>query len=779
VGCTTSETVEVDAGDTAPLDLGATLIDVGIARAIDAGVVDGFRSHDTVAIPSIDPTATSLPLCDDPATRVNGLPGRPCAGLDSLCSRGVRTAAGCCAQAPRWDGTGCGDGMACDTGGNCVATTEAPWEANSIVGDQTWLDILTDGEKSLITLEPTGFQARFDDASLVDVRPDDGTKIDVGDVHIAHGRARGLEAVAIAAPDTARRRAVYLLTAAHTADICVVRGDFDTMGPVSADCDSPGATRISCPDGDADTQCLVLEDGGVQISGDDLAMVFEMGTFGEQPPGTDVRRALTVDSLDHRWYTATSGTSARARPAALVVAPLFGCTPAQCTFGQLQFRQQTPSCIGGGLESRACTAFGCWGSWVKPAEICDGRDNNCNGTIDEGGRAVLCNDNVGCTADVCARPWASAPVQCTNTPLAPLCTPTGNPNRQTCILPRCNVDGVAYGSNLSWPGPTAGNRETGIDSNGCSFLQRDDYCTNTWDSCDCNAREYCWPGSNGMDATGCRNTPRMTGSRTGTGVNAWVGNYPCENDGKYCTFPLCCEKDARCRVLELAYPNATERQDKVNECNALPLGVRTLSRTGNYVNCNPITGEQTPPLLCDDANVCTTQTCTEPLSNGTQPWTYLCPVVNVPNGPRLGCNSVVNQGCGLQSCNIGTCIATPTPTPNTTACRATDGFTDGQPSCGTSSCNSGGNCVHSINSNYCLADTLDCTVGASCIGVPQNGEFVPDPRQVDFNGRRGCLPILGTPPAVSPTCTAVCGPLPPMTTPIPPFSSWWQQCPPI
>lgn len=647
--------------------------------------------------------------------------------MDNLCTRGVRTAAGCCSQAPRYTGTGCGVGLACNGGGVCQPATNPPWESNGTIGDQAWQDVLGVGGPSLLYTDTPGFLTLLNSTSLVEVHPDDGLKVDVSDVHIAHLRGAHREAVAVSAPATARRRGIFLRTAPPDAEVCVVRGDFDTMGPVSADCDSPGATRVRCPTGDADTVCDVFPRQGIRIIGDDLAFVFEIGTFGPQPPGTDVRHALTVDSLDHRWNPAALS----ARLTALVVAPTLGCSPAQCSIGQIGYK----TCLGV-LQKRVCTALGCWGAWgwvsTVPVEVCDGVDNDCNGTPDDGGSAALCDDHVGCTMDVCDGTPPTTPIMCRHNGYAPLCASSGSANAQSCILPRCVYPtaggGTATtGTLLTWP--TAGNTVTpGLDANSCYYLQRNDYCTNTWDSCDCNGVETCMPGSNGSDGTGCQNKPSMTGTPGGTGTNALVKNWPCERDGKYCTLAECCELDQRCRVLERAYPDPIARTAAFNMCGKVDLGLlggivnlataSVTSATGKVVHCTP---EAIPPAnladqrstetaLCEDGNPCMADTCHEPT---VAPFvTYNCVHDVAAGGVTNGCTGHVNEGCGIRECRIGTCITSRDPYhPAVTDCSSSSGAGG---SCANATCSALGTCDRTPDPSLCVPDSLACTAAPTC-----------------------------------------------------------------
>ena len=741
-GCTEHTLAPADADLGEPADLAAST-DAPAPADLDAGPVDASRARDTLLIPVIDPAQTALPLCEDPAITVHGLPGRPCAGMDNLCTRGVRTAAGCCSQAPRYTGTGCGVGLACNGGGVCQPATNPPWESNGTIGDQAWQDVLGVGGPSLLYTDTPGFLTLLNSTSLVEVHPDDGLKVDVSDVHIAHLRGAHREAVAVSAPATARRRGIFLRTAPPDAEVCVVRGDFDTMGPVSADCDSPGATRVRCPTGDADTVCDVFPRQGIRIIGDDLAFVFEIGTFGPQPPGTDVRHALTVDSLDHRWNPAALS----ARLTALVVAPTLGCSPAQCSIGQIGYK----TCLGV-LQKRVCTALGCWGGWgwvsTVPVEVCDGVDNDCNGTVDDGGSAALCDDHVGCTMDVCDGTPPTTPIMCRHNGYAPLCASSGSANAQSCILPRCVYPTAGggtgtVGTSLTWP--TAGNTVTptapGLDANSCYYLQRNDYCTNTWDSCDCNGPEVCAPWSNGVDGSGCQKMPRMLGAATAGNLTKY---WPCERDGLYCTEALCCEGDVRCRDLEQQYPDVTARTNAFTTCGDRDGGVLgtvnvattniVSAWTGKAVRCSR---EEVLPTTCVDGNPCTSDACVEPPASGALGWARQCPWSSVsgqkpgcdadlpdgcsfqtctrgggtcttdiyPSGPHGVCSGLVNEGCGKKACWSGACTTT-NSTVGVTACSLTSSMTE----CGVGTC-VGKVCSHTIDSTQCpLDDGLSCTV---------------------------------------------------------------------
>ncbi|RMF24286.1 MAG: hypothetical protein D6760_03645 [Deltaproteobacteria bacterium] len=72
------------------------------------------------------------------------------------------------------------------------------------------------------------------------------------------------------------------------------------------------------------------------------------------------------------------------------------CTADTCngSGGCAHLDAQNLSCCGAGQVcwSGACTP--------APAETCDGADNDCDGTIDEGGNA-LCDDHDSCTIDTC------------------------------------------------------------------------------------------------------------------------------------------------------------------------------------------------------------------------------------------------------------------------------------------------------------------------------------------------------------------------------------------
>ncbi len=234
-------------------------------------------------------------------------------------------------------------------------------------------------------------------------------------------------------------------------------------------------------------------------------------------------------------------------------------------------------------------------------------------------------------------------------------------------------------------------------------------------------------------------------------------------DNNVCTTDTC---DA---TLGCVYTNNTDPCDDNNLCTdsdvcagGVCAGVLTAAATAcNAGNgtvcdglemCNPATGACDPgvPLVCDDNNVCTDDSC----------------------DAVLGCQHVNNTGicddgtaCTTgDTCTAGACVGVPVICDNGTVCDGLEtcdavlGCQPGTPPdcddlnpCTDDSCDPILGCQHVNNTNPCT-DGTECTVGdvctgGLCLGVP----LVCDDGDA-CNGAETCDAFLGCQPGTPPTC---------------------------
>ena len=165
-------------------------------------------------------------------------------------------------------------------------------------------------------------------------------------------------------------------------------------------------------------------------------------------------------------------------------------------------------------------------------DICDGIDNDGDGRRDEDGDAS-CDDGLWCTID-----------RCQTTPIfeQPISGLPGRPPRVLRWIGKCvhklsndcqrrgKCEHVYCSKERRTLGP--GERAASLSKDGlCWAVQRDNWCTNIWDSCNSNGPEICSPKTASADKqSGCAPALRP----------------PCA-DKDFCTLEPSCEDNKNCR----------------------------------------------------------------------------------------------------------------------------------------------------------------------------------------------------------------------------------------
>lgn len=260
-------------------------------------------------------------------------------------------------------------------------------------------------------------------------------------------------------------------------------------------------------------------------------------------------------------------------------------------------------------------------------EVCNGLDDDCNGTID-GVATPDCDDGLSCTFDLCVEG------ECAPVPKDEVCVTSG------CAKGQCNDDdfGGAEG-------------EVVTTDDGCVYLLDDDYCENVYDRCACNGQSTCSLDPSKGDGSGCED-PRPYNPVTGE------SQYPCESDENNCTAEACCEPDEDCRWLE----EMPEDEKAAYDAICLFADRDTPSATGELVGCP---GIQVGEEECDDGDPCKIYEC--------NPDTGGCVIVGWadPGAQVAGCGLdsngapvYGNAGCSTWECNGGGyCVQVPADLP--------------------------------------------------------------------------------------------------------------------
>lgn len=373
----------------------------------------------------------------------------------------------------------------------------------------------------------------------------------------------------------------------------VTTGRLDDLSLVLSDGSSPGTMLVPCdghPVGDG-LRCDTI-DGRAVVVGEDIALAWV-------PPSSDVP---VTDVL-------VGGVGTQGAPASLqpgrdlsMLAATVPCVPLTCTL---------PSGCPG---RRLCTDGTVIGACVPYTsdQTCNGIDDDCDGNTDENATAASCNDGIACTVDSCNTTIHA----CVNQPFGLLCTP----NLSDCTVGICTNNSGISNAERSFSASDSLVAPTGVAPEaGCTYRAGHSWCTNTWDSCNCNGPEVCAVRARlgSGNPIGCTSAPFAA---PGTPPTIYA---PCDVDNIACTAEaVCCEPAGAgyCRIDTLLnQANPTLLQDRQRACAlggtdswsavpGFPVGVGS-------VLCSPPNPRGAPYTnRCqNDGNPCTTITCSESL----------------------------------------------------------------------------------------------------------------------------------------------------------------------
>ena len=432
----------------------------------------------------------------------------------------------------------------------------------------------------------------------------------------------------------------------------------------------------------------------------------------------------SVYAYDTAWQTSTSSIEVAV---------------ADCLPGETRNQDCGTSGIGVckiGTQTSTCDANGYWGAYgvcsgaVTPTtETCNGLDDNCDGTTDNGliitcSSNTNCNDNNALTADTCNSAGTCSST-CTHTAL--ICAPTTT-SSQSCGV--SNTGSCSYGTqtrtcdaNGNWGTYGSCNGEIDPTTETCNGL--DDNCDGIID--------------NGLTATcsnnaGCNDNNALTAD---TCNNAGTCSSTCTHTALICA------------------PTTTSSQSCGIGSNGCSLGsqTRTCDSNGNWGTYGTCSGATTPTCSnnseCNDGNRLTLDSC-----NNAGTCSSSCahtPVTCLPgdtSSQSCGGAGACSLGTETRTCQLdytwgsyGSCSGDTYP-----SCSSNSDCNDGNIHT-SDSCNSGGSCSSSCsystinqaptistgNQNINENNTLGFTVSAndadgdaltySAAGLPSGATF--------------------------------------------------------
>jgi cysteine-rich repeat protein len=421
----------------------------------------------------------------------------------------------------------------------------------------------------------------------------------------------------------------------------------------------PCATGDNCKSvGGAEDVCVDYDDQGSFCGG-------ACGDDNDCPWGFSCTMSFTIDEIETKQCVADAGVC----PCTNKAVELALWTPCELTneFGTCNGKR---ICAEAGLT--ACDAN------TPSVEICDGMDNDCNGTIDD----LLCDDGNACTADTC-----DPETGCAHEPLEGTTCDDGD----VCTLADHCEAGTCKGSAINCDDNNPCTDDACNPTGGCVYI-------NNYDECDdmdpCTVKDTCTDGAcsgfqvpcDCMDDTDCEaledgdmcngtlycqqdQVPYKCALDTDTVVTCDSPANPCQvafcdaGTGLCGTGPadngLSCDDNNDCTVLDSCIDGECTSGPKVNcndgnpcttdlcdpaggcfhEENALPCNDGNPCTTGDVCQAGECLG--TGELPCDDGNICTDDSCNP--ANGC---------IAVPN--NAGCDDA-NKCTVTDLCAGGVC----------------------------------------------------------------------------------------------------------------------------
>lgn len=419
-------------------------------------------------------------------------------------------------------------------------------------------------------------------------------------------------------------------------------------------------------------------------------------------------------------------------------------TPYDHLFGDLA----SPHCVDGDADGYSSQGGGCGPvdcddadplAFPGAAERCNGRDDDCDGPIDEEPQAsascaTACTETAQCVAGSCV----TTPRTCDdgNACTADSCDPAfgcrhvNQPDGLACSDGNvCTGQEVCQGGvcidapDLDCNDGNGCTQDSCAPTNGCRNTPVPGCCSSDADCADvsaCTVNERCIAGSCISDPRDCDDTNPCTSDScdptSGCRNIAVVNGISCD-DGNVCNgiatcqagscapgTPPVCDDGSACTIDGCNPQSGCTRQPISGCCDS---DADCADASACTINERCLAGACiSDPLECDDGNPCTTDRCQA--ASG-------CSYTPVPNGQSCSDGNVCN---GVETCQSGSCAAGTAPD-----------CSDGTP-CTTDTCVPALGCQHTAVPGCCFvdADCIDnsaCTVdercvSGTCVSAPRN-----------------------------------------------------------